>query len=69
MITILAIVVATAFLLGLYLGHVVGFGLRTRRTVIHSDPAGRTPRDRRDRRSLLWERHEHPEDTGDPAGP
>ncbi|WP_106399487.1 hypothetical protein [Actinocorallia populi] len=68
MITILAVITAT-FLLGLYLGHVVGFGLRTRRTVIHSDPAKRTPREFRDRRSVLWERHERPETAIDPTGP
>ena len=56
MITILAITITATFLLGLFLGHVIGFGVRTRNTVIHSDPAARPLRDTRDRKGVLWEK-------------
>jgi len=56
MITILAITIPAAFLLGLFLGHVIGFGVRTRGTVIHSDPTARTLRETRDRKGVLWEK-------------
>ena len=47
-------VCAAALLFGLYLAHVVGFGWRTRRTVLRSDPRTRGHRDVRDRRRMLW---------------
>lgn len=69
MIIILAVAVLAALLFGLYLWHVVGFGLRTRRVVIHSDPGSRERRDVRDRRALLWETHVRaPAETDDPDG-
>jgi hypothetical protein len=45
MITVLLIAGALAF--GAFFGHVVGFGLRTRRTRLHDKPANR--RDEHDR--------------------
>jgi hypothetical protein len=41
------LLLAGALVLGAFLGHVVGFGLRTRRTRLHEPPANR--RDEHDR--------------------
>jgi hypothetical protein len=44
-------------LFGVFFGHVIGFGWRTRKTDLHATP--RSTRDERDRRSVgCWESHE-----------
>ncbi|MGI8336068.1 hypothetical protein ACRYCC_39515 [Actinomadura scrupuli] len=41
---------------GVFVGHVCGFGLRTRHTQLHAEP--QTSRDLRDRQSVgFWETH------------
>jgi hypothetical protein len=52
---IVLILLATS-LFGLFIGHVCGFGLRTRHVQLHVEP--QTSRDLRDRWSVgLWETH------------
>jgi hypothetical protein len=43
------------WIFGVFVGHVVGFGLRTRHVQLHELP--RTDREARDREGTVWVRH------------
>jgi hypothetical protein len=56
LIVLIVLFVLVAALFGLFIGHVCGFGLRTRHIQLHTEP--QTRRDQRDRQSVgFWETH------------